>query len=220
MPEAGTVTAIRPQTRDPERVNVYLNDQFAFGLNRQIALDEGLRPGDVLDADRIRRLRAADEVSKATNAALNLLAHRPRSIREVRDRLRNKGHDPETIDAAVEKLEGWNYVDDADFARFWVENRVTHKPRGRRLLEQELWRKGVDRETARHAIDESALDEYEAALAIAKTKIRSYAGLDRDVAYRRLGGVLARRGFAYDVVKPVLDHIFDESPETVDNDSA
>jgi regulatory protein len=220
MPEAGTVTAIRPQTRDPERVNVYIEDEFAFGLNRQIVVDEGLRPGDVLDADRIQTLRAADEVSKATNAALNLLALRPRSIREVRDRLRDKGYDPETIDAAIAKLEGWSYIDDADFARFWVENRVTHKPRVRRLLEQELWRKGVDRETARHAIDQSELDEYEAALTIAKVKIRSYVGLNRDVAYRRLGGVLARRGFAYDVVKPVLDRIFNENPEIIDNDPA
>lgn len=207
MPQAGTITALRAQARDPERVNVFLDGRFAFGLGRQIAVDEGLRVGDVLDTTRVDTLRAADDVGKATNAALNLLARRPRSIREIRDRLHEKGYNTATIDAAVARLEGWNYVDDADFARFWVENRVAHKPRGRRLLEQELWQKGVDRETARDAVDRSELDEHDAALAIAKAKIRSYAGLDRDVAYRRLGGLLARRGFGYDVVKPVLDEV-------------
>ncbi|HEV2106757.1 MAG TPA: RecX family transcriptional regulator [Thermomicrobiales bacterium] len=207
MPQAGTITALRAQARDPERVNVFLDGRFAFGLGRQIAVDEGLRVGDVLDTTRVDTLRAADDVGKATNAALNLLARRPRSIREIRDRLHEKGYNTATIDAAVARLEGWNYVDDADFARFWVENRVAHKPRGRRLLEQELWQKGVDRETARDAVDRSELDEHDAALAIANAKIRSYAGLDRDVAYRRLGGLLARRGFGYDVVKPVLDEV-------------
>lgn len=207
MPQAGTITALRAQARDPERVNVFLDGRFAFGLGRQIAVDEGLRVGDVLDTTRVDTLRAADDVGKATNAALNLLARRPRSIREIRDQLHEKGYNTATIDAAVTRLEGWNYVDDADFARFWVENRVAHKPRGRRLLEQELWQKGVDRETARDAVDRSELDEHDAALAIAKAKIRSYAGLDRDVAYRRLGGLLARRGFGYDVVKPVLDEV-------------
>ncbi len=203
----GTVTAIKPQVRDPERINVFIDEQFAFGMGSQISLDMGLHVGEQLDAGRIAALQAAEDLGKATNAALNLLAMRPRSIREIRDRLREKAYGPEAIDAAIEKLEGWNYVDDADFARFWVENRVTHRPRGKRLLAQELWQKGIDRETAEEAIDESDLDEHEAALAIARSKMRSYAGLERAVVYRRLGGLLGRRGFGYDVVKPVLDEV-------------
>ncbi|MGI8642769.1 MAG: regulatory protein RecX [Thermomicrobiales bacterium] len=206
----GTVTAIKPQARDPERVNVYIDEQFAFGMGSQISLDMGLRLGEQLDAARIAALRAADDIGKATNAALNLLAMRPRSIREIRDRLRQKDYAPEAIDAAIEKLEGWNYVDDADFARFWVENRVTHRPRGRRLLAQELWQKGIDRETAAEALEDSDLDEHQAALDIARSKMRSYAGLERAVVYRRLGGLLGRRGFGYDIVKPVLDEVLGE----------
>ena len=203
----GTVTAIKPQVRDPERVSVFIDEQFAFGMGSQISLDMGLRVGEHVDAERIAALRAAEDVGKATNAALNLLAMRPRSVREIRDRLREKAYAPEAIDAAIAKLEDWNYVDDADFARYWVDNRVTHRPRGRRLLAQELWQKGIDRETAADAIAESDLNEHDAALAIARSKARSYGGLERAVAYRRLGGLLARRGFGYDVVKPVLDEV-------------
>lgn len=212
----GTVTAIKPQVRDPERVNVFIDEQFAFGMGSQVSLDMGLRVGENVDAARIAALRAADDIGKATNAALNLLAMRPRSIREIRDRLRQKDYAPAAIDAAIEKLEGWNYVDDADFARFWVENRVTHRPRGRRLLAQELWQKGIDRETATEAIEESDLDEHQAALDIARSKMRSYAGLERAVVYRRLGGLLGRRGFGYDVVKPVLDEVLAEAEAGMD----
>jgi regulatory protein len=132
------ITAIEPQQRDPERVSVFLNGAFAFGLPALVAVQESLRVGDELSEDQIARLRALDEQAKAVNAAMNLLARRPRSEREIRDRLKRKGYPPETIDAAVAKLEGWRYLDDEAFARFWVENREANKPRGRRLLEQEL----------------------------------------------------------------------------------
>lgn len=218
-PASGRITAIKPQVRDAERVSVFLDGTFAFGLGAQLALDEGLSTGDELTAARVAALRAADDVGKATNAALALLARRPRSLREVRDRLRLKDYGPATIEAAVAKLEGWNYVDDADFARYWVENRAAHKPRGRRLLEQELRQKGIDREVVREAIDATDLDERAAAVEVGRAKLRSYAGLAPAVAHRRLGAYLARRGFGYDVVRPALDELLGEGGDGPDGEA-
>lgn len=211
------MTAITPQERDPERVNIFLDGVFAFGLGLDLALTEGLAVGTELDEDRVGALKAADEVGKATTAALNLLARRPRSVREVRDRLHQKGYDPSTIDAAVTKLEGWRYVDDTDFARYWVENRTTHKPRGRRLLEQELRQKGIERELVRETLDEAALDEHTAALDLGRAKLRSYAGLEPPVARRRLASFLARRGYGFDVAKPVLEQLLGEGSTDEDD---
>lgn len=207
------ITAIETQQRDPERVNVFLNGSFAFGLPALVAVQESLRVGDELSDDQIARLRALDEQTKAVNAAMNLLARRPRSEREIRDRLKQKGYPPETIDAAIAKLEGWRYLDDEAFARYWVENREANKPRGRRLLEQELRLKGVDRETIRQMIDETDLDEASAALSIGRNRLRTYGKLEPEVARRRLGAFLVRRGYGYDVVKPVLDQLFGEQDE-------
>jgi regulatory protein len=216
LPGPKRVTAIEQQQRDPERVSVSLDGVFAFGLPTMVAVQEGLRVGDLLSDGQIARLRALDEQAKAVNAAMNLLASRPRSVREVRDRLKRKGFPAETIDAAVAKLEGWRYVDDEAFARYWVENREANKPRGRRLLEQELRLKGVDRETIRQTIDETELDEGSAALHLGRTKLRTYGNLDPPVARRRLGAFLIRRGYGYDVVKPVLEQLFGDD---VDDDS-
>lgn len=215
-PTGGRITRIAPQERDPERVNVFLDGAFAFGLGAELALREGLAVGDELAAERVAALRAADEVGKATTAALGFLALRPRSEREVRDRLRQKGYGPEAIDAAIAKLEGWRYLDDASFARYWVENRETHKPRGRRLLEQELRHKGVERAVVAETIAAAELDEAGAALELGRAKLRSYAGLEPAVVRRRLGSYLARRGYDFDVVRPVLDRLLGDAEDDSD----
>ena len=106
-----------------------------------------------------------------------------------------------------------HYVDDADFARYWVENREANRPRGRRLLEQELRHKGVDREIVRTAIDAAEPDEFAAALDLAHGKLRSYANLDPQVARRRLAGFLGRRGYGFDVIGPVLQRVFSEDED-------
>lgn len=212
--ESGVITAITGQARDPERLNVYLDGHFAFGIDREAALQENLRLGDDLDLARITALRAADEIARATNAALVFLAYRARSEREVRDRLTQKGYGPEAIAAAMDRLAGWGYLNDADFARFWTENRVQHKPRGRRLLEQELRHKGVAPEVVRDTLDEAELDDEATALELARDRLRRNAGsdLEPDVRQRRLAGYLARRGYDYDVVKRVMKRLAEDDP--------
>jgi len=209
MPEQGRrITAIRPQQRDPERVNLFLDGTFAFGLPLIVVAQESLKVGDSLTPAQVTHLEALDEQVKAVNSSLNLLARRPRSEREVRDRLKRKGFPSETIDLAIAKLEGWRYVDDEAFAKFWIENREANKPRGRRLLAQELRNKGVDRETIRESIADADVNELAGALELGRTKIRSYRTLEPAVAQRRLASFLARRGYGYDVVKPVLAELF------------
>ena len=213
----GRITDLAPQARDPERVSIFLDGAFAFGLPREVALREGLAIGDELDPERVSALLAMDEVARATSAALAFLAHRPRSEREVRDRLRQKGYAPAAIDEAVAKLEGWHYLDDAEFARFWVENRGANQPRGHRLLEQELRRKGVEREIVRETIAAADLDESGTAVELARTKLRSYAGQEPAVVRRRLGGYLARRGYDYEVVRAALDRVLGETDDASDD---
>ncbi|HEU5430834.1 MAG TPA: RecX family transcriptional regulator, partial [Thermomicrobiales bacterium] len=203
-PKPGVVTDLAAQAHDRERLNVAIDGAFAFGVDREVALADGLRIGQELDAGRIAALLLADEAARATAAALAFLGYRPRTEREVRDRLRERGFAPETVDAVVARLHGWRYLDDVGFARAWVDRRVEHHPRGRRLLEQELRRKGIDRELARDTLDESDLNEIAAATELARKRAAAYAGDDPATARRRLGGYLQRRGFAYDAVRAAL----------------
>lgn len=216
-PESGRVSDIRSQERDPSRVSVYLDGEYAFGIATAQSIEQRLHIGDDLSPERVAALRALDEVGRATEAAVRLLGARPRSVREVRDRLRQRGFGPEAVAAAVAKLEGWRYVDDAEFSRLWVENRERHQPRGRRLLEQELRQKGVDRETIVETLDAAELDEGASALELARAKVKSYAGLETAVARRRLGGLLARRGYGGDEIRRSLDQVFGEALDQSDD---
>lgn len=204
---SGTITQIADQARDPERVSVFLDGEFAFGVTREIAAREGLFIGRSLSEAEIAALLAADEAARATNAALQFLAYRPRSEREVRDRLRRRGFSGGAIDAAVARLVDWRYLDDAGFARFWVENRAEHQPRGRRRLLSELRAKGVDPEVADEAIEAAGGDELPAALALARKRVQALRGLDPLTQRRRLAGFLQRRGYDWEVVRTALDTV-------------
>ncbi len=219
-PYPGSVTAIRAQVNDPDRVSVFIDGEFGFGLPAISAIEEGLAVGQHLDAERLAQLLAIDERARAATAALAYLAYRPRSEQEVRGRLRQKGYSPPAIDHAIGKLAGWRYLDDEEFARRWVENRTVHQPRGARLIEQELRTKGVAKETAKQAIEDAEIDEKAAALEVARDRARRLSGDDPAAARRKLAAYLARRGFGWDAVRPALDAVLGESEEDADDEGA
>jgi regulatory protein len=192
-----------------------LNGSFAFALPAELVASEGLEVGDELDEARVTRLLADDERVRATNAALTFLGYRARSEREVRDRLRRGRYSQEAIDHAIARLHDWRYLDDEDFARRWVENRTTHRPRGRRLLQQELRQKGIASETARDVIEASDLDEVAMATELARQRAPSYRGQDPLTVRRRLGSYLARRGYGFDVVRTALNAALGETEDDV-----
>ena len=204
---SNVITKIEPQ-RDPARMNVFLDGRFAFGLGTAIVEERGLRAGQALSPGEIAALQADDELGRAVDKALAFLTVRPRSVREVRERLAKKGIEPRTVDAVVARLAGWGYVGDEDFARYWVENRGANQPRGKRLLRQELWRKGVERETVDRVLEEAEIDESGAALALARKRLHQLRALDEPTQRRRLGAFLQRRGYDWPTVKRALDALF------------
>src|SRR5512133_1163257 len=125
---------------------------------------------------------------------MTLLSSRPRSVSELRGRLERKGHDPEMVEEVLGKLEKQGIIGDEEFARFWVENRQAHNPRGGRMLSMELRFKGVDRQTIEGALPAEE-EEDEAALKVARSKARSLKGLEWMEYRRKMGDFLVRRGF-------------------------
>ncbi len=213
----GTITRIAPQ-RDPARISIYLDGEFALGLGTQIAEERGLRVGQLLSAAEVIALREQDELGKAVEKALAFLTSRPRSVREVRDRLKAKEIPPTTIDAVMERLQGWGYIGDEGFARYWIENRSANQPRGKRLLRQELWLKGVERETVEQALDQADLHEEASALELGRKRQRQLRALDEQTQRRRLSAYLQRRGYDWPTVKRVLDQLFRQTDDGDDSE--
>lgn len=212
------ITALEDQKRDPERVNVYLDGAFAFGASRMLILARGLARGKELAPEEIEALRRDDDVEKAFGSALNLLSYRPRSRAEIEGYFRRKKVDPEVANAAVARLERSGLLDDDEFARFWVRNRQTFRPRGARALRAEMRAKGLESGVIDSALQDLP-EEEETAYEAGQPKLKSYRALDEREFFTRMVGFLQRRGFAYGAAAAAAKRLSaqrGDSPEAAD----
>lgn len=205
---AREITAIKAQKRNRQRVNIYLDGEFAFGLSRFVAA--WLTPGRKLTETEIEKLLDEDTYEVAFQKALQFIQHRPRSIEETRRRLSEKGFKDEVIDMTLEKLQEKNWLDDFDFARQWIENRNAFRPRSNRLLSYELKLKGVADETIDRALDQFSGDQDELAYQAGIKKARKCRHESEFDFLKKVGGYLGRRGFHYGIVKPTVERLWKE----------
>jgi regulatory protein len=192
---AGTVTALKIQEGNKERVNVFLDDKFAFAMTAIAAA--ALRKGQYLSDAEIDQFKQADERDKAYNRAIRFLGFRPRSQAEVERYLQEKKYSPQVVAHTVERLRREQYLDDEAFARFWLENRERFRPRGRQALRYELRQKGLPGEVIETILDE--LDEDESAWAAVESKLSRWKGLEELIFKQKVMAFLSRRGFNYEV---------------------
>jgi regulatory protein len=197
-----TITAIEKQQRG-RRANVHLDGEYALSLRLDLITIAHLAVGAELATTQRQELEAEDQRLGAIEAALRLLAAGPRSERDLRERLsRRRGYRDEAVDAAVQRMRELGYLNDAAFARFWVESRQAGTPRSRRALAFELSRKGVDREQLDTALE--GVSDAEAAYDAAQRRLRALQGADKQTFERRLGTFLNSRGFGYGVARTAI----------------
>lgn len=201
------VSKIEPQKRNPKRRSVFLEGKFAFGLDEEVLYKYGLKEGEEIEQRKIEQIIRSETRKEAKEAALRFLSYRRRSEKEVRDKLKRKELAKELIDEVIEDLKRLDLIDDYDFACAWIRDRVSNNPRGKALLKQELWKKGIKNETVEKALKEyfkNADEELNLARKLMEKRKKRYANLKENVAKRRMTDFLLRRGFSYDIVKQVL----------------
>jgi len=191
-----------------KRVNVYLDGEFALSLAAEVALKEGLRIGREITGEDLRALADADGYQRCLNAARRFLAYRPRSEAEIRQRLQKRGFEAGHIARSLARLKEQGLVDDAAFARYWLDNRESFSPRSRRLTGMELARKGISRDVIEAAV--AGLDEGASAYRAALSQARHLSPTDYEDFRQRLGAHLLRRGFGYDIVRETVARVWKE----------
>jgi regulatory protein len=210
------VTALKAQKKNPNRINVYLDGEFAFGLARIVAA--WLRIGQHLSEVDIDRLKRQDTSEVAFQKALHFLSYRPRSEAEVQRKLSDQGFEAQVQAEVIERLKNNNLLGDERFASDWVENRSTFRPRSKRLLSMELRQKGVGEEEI-----EKALAETEDDSSLAYQSAIKYAGrlasADWETFRKRLGAYLMRRGFSYGTIAPILHQVWEEMRSSDDSEN-
>ncbi len=202
------VTALRAGRGRGKRVNIFLDGKFAFSLEAEVAAKERLQVEQVLSAEQIEALSRSDHFHRCLNAATHYLSYRPRSESELRERLRQRGFDGDSVEAVILRLKEQGLVDDMAFAQFWKDNRESFSPRSRWLTRLELRRKGV----ANNIIDQvtDAIDDDDSAYRAVLSKARNLPHSDYQGFRRRLGDYLKRRGFSYGVINHTVERVWQD----------
>lgn len=210
-----TITAITEQRRRKNRRSVYIDNEFAFGVNVNVVARFRLREGMTIDNALRRQIEVGEVRQEAFDHAMRLIGQRMQSERELRQKLNRKDYGPAVVDAVVEECKRLNYVDDARYAAGRASDAAMLKKHGRQRAVQELMAKGIDKSTAERAAGEAYedVDPIESAMALAQKKAASLARLDRLTATRRLSGFLQRRGFDFDTVRIVVERTLGEGSE-------
>ncbi|WP_077368479.1 regulatory protein RecX [Anaerosalibacter sp. Marseille-P3206] len=200
------ITKIQSQ-RDVNRVNIYIDEKFAFGLSIEIAYKYNLEKNMEIDEEYIENVLKAEEQDRANNYAIKLLSYRWRSEKEIRDKMIEKGYEIDVIDNTVDYLYRQNLLNDKRFAQTLARDKINLNKWGSYRIKQDLYMKGISKDIIDEVLDEYCDDEYERAMILAKKKITSYKKDDKNATYRKLGGFLQRKGYSYDCVSRILKEL-------------
>jgi regulatory protein len=204
------ITALKQQKRNHQRVNVYLDGSFAFGLTRTIAA--WLQVGQEINDEKIAQLKVEDGREIAYQKALNLLNYRPRTSEEIRKKLHKKEINDADIEYVLKRLQRSKLIDDEAFAHAWVENRSDMRPRGKRALAYELRQRGIESNIIEKAIE--SVDEEELAYRAALKRARRLRNLEFNDFRRKLYSHLSQRGFGYDITRTAIERVWEQERGT------
>lgn len=202
------VTAIRAGRRQGKRVNVFLDGRFAFSLETEVAVKQGLGVGQELSEGDVEALTRSDLFQRCLNAALRYLDYRPRSEIELRERLRRRGFNGDNVEAVVARLRERGLVDDLAFAQFWKDNRQSFRPRSRWLTALELRQKGVADDIINQVVAD--VDDEDSAYRAAQSRAHHLPSSDYQGFHHRLSEYLKRRGFGYRVITHTVERLWQE----------
>ncbi len=193
------ITAILPQKKDKTRCNIYLNGQFYCGMKLEVVMQNRLKCGMDVEHSYLDNLQLESEKMTALDKAMNHLSSSMKTRKQIADFLKKKGYLEGVISYVLEKLEGYGYVDDEEYARQYV--RSAGKTKGRRLIALELQKKGISADNAQTAV-ENMQGEGDSALKVLQKYMRS-KNADKETLYKAFRYLLSK-GFEYDVAKSAL----------------
>ncbi len=202
------ITKIEYQKKNKDRVNVYIDDSFGFGIDLNILIKYSLTKNMELSDEFIEDILKSEEEINAYNFGLAVLSRNLKSEKQLKEKMLDKGYDLELIDRAMEKLKNRGYINDEYYCDCLVSSRIKVAKYGKRRIAQELYDKGVDREITDDKLKEiSDEEEFERAYELGLKKLKSIKEEDTRKKSGKLSKYLIYRGFDYDTVKKVIEKI-------------
>lgn len=197
------ITAIKPQ-KNKKRVNVYLDGKFGFGIDLENLMKLALKVEQELTEKEIEEIVRKAEFQKTYDKLVRFATLRPRSEKEVNLWLRKHKVHKSLHKELFNKLKRLELLDDKKFAQWWIEQRTTFRPRGKRALFAELRQKGIDRDLIKEILDEVEIDEEKIARQLLEKKRYKWEKLPKFEAKKKMSEFLARKGFGWEIIKQAI----------------
>lgn len=200
------ITDIQPQKKRKERFNIFLDEVFAFGLDKETIYDFGLRKNDILTEEKINEITAYDELNFGKKIAFHFLNYKPRTEKEIRKKLKEKMISEPNLEKVINILKDLKYLDDNRYAKQYLEEKLENNPIGKRVITMKLAEKGIKKDVINEVVDkqynvETETNKAKELLTKYLKKVRAKSDLDKKQKCYRY---LLSRGFDYDIVKEVI----------------
>lgn len=200
------ITRLAVQKKNPNRVNVYLDGNFAFGLYRDTAA--WLETGQILSDEKIKKLLEKDQQAEVYQKAIDYISYKPRTTQEIRRKLQQAGYEEFLIEDTISVLSDNGLLNDKYYAEQWVEERLHIKPRSKRALIFELRKKGISDKLIQSAVED--VDDFQSGYEIAGKRLSRYEGLSKFEFRKKLGNYLAGKGYTFDVISEITQRLWEE----------
>lgn len=198
-----TITSIKPQKKG-NRVNIYLDGKFSFGLDLENYMKLGLKIDQELDESEVTEIVKKGEFQKTSDKLLNFAMLRPRSKREIIDWLRRKKVNETIHEDLFNRLKRLELLDDEKFASWWVEQRLTFRKKSKKEIQFELRVKGISSEIIKNVLDEATIDEEKIAKELIKQKKYKWERYEKKIKEQKMKEYLMRKGFGWNIVSKVV----------------
>lgn len=186
-----------------DKIHISVDGEYSFTVDETYFLSMGIWNGKEVDCEELEEIKQTVNIRRAYNYAVSLLSRRDHSERELITKLSQKGY-TQGVEEAIAKLRDSGYVSDEKFARLYVRELQTFKKYGKRRIEQELYRKGIDREIIREVLEETDFDE-DGLVSLVERKYGRYLDDEKGVA-KTINGLL-RMGYSYGEIRNALNRI-------------
>jgi len=200
------ITALKSQ-KNKNRVNVYLDDKFGFGIDLDNFVLLHLKLNQELTQEEVEKIVRKAEFQKTWDKLLRFAMLRPRSEKEIKDYFKRKEVHESMHEELVEKLKHFELLDDLKFAKWWIDQRSNFKPKSKRIIIQELRMKGISGDNIDDAFGETVIDEEKLAKDLVEKKMYKWQGLDERVRKQKISQYLAGKGFGWDVIEKVTNSL-------------
>ncbi|MBI2103413.1 RecX family transcriptional regulator [Candidatus Woesebacteria bacterium] len=198
------VTSIKQQ-KNKNRVNIYLDGKFGIGLDLDNFVKLNLKVEENLTEREIEKIKNTADFAKIYNNLLRFATLRPRSEKEINNWLYRKKVPENFKRKLFNKLNRLELVGDEKFAKWWIDQRQTFRPKSLRIMKHELRMKGIDKEIIEKVLAGAGIDEVKNARVLLEKKSYRWKELASQDKRKKMTEFLARKGFGWEVVKEVVN---------------